>query len=157
MALAEYRFGALSVVQNVSDKDMIQRRLKALDPRLFVEQQLNLDGEYVWCVCLDVGGDQVPWTIYESRDHQNRPIPYLTHDVVEEIERRMKDPSTPEKIHRQNRERQERRVREHDEAIDDITDEFLKRARRGTRFIAPRGSKSIKSMERRHRAGDVPL
>lgn len=157
MALTEYRYGALAVVRDVQDKDMIQRALRRLDPRLFVEQQLNIDGELVWCVCLDVGGDQVPWTIYESRDHKNEPIPYLTFDVVNEIERRMADPSTPEKIKKINAERQQKRIEQFDYEVDEITREFQTRSRRGTKIIGPRGAKSIKSMERRHRAGDVAL
>jgi hypothetical protein len=157
VALREVRFGALAVVQDVKTSDEIQRALKRLDPRLFVELQKNLDNELVWCVCLDVGGDEVPWTIYESRDHKNEPIPYLTYDVVNEIERRMKDPSTPEKIHAHNAARQESRHAAFDYQVEEVTREFQRRKRRGTKIVGTRGAKSIRAMERRHRSGDIPL
>lgn len=91
MAMQEMRLGALAVIQNVSDKDWISRRLKQLSPRLFVERQMTLDDEWVWCVVEDCGVDQPPVTVYEFRDSYGAPIPYLTEAIVHEMERRAKE------------------------------------------------------------------
>lgn len=89
MALTEYRLGSLCVVENVDDRDWINRRLRALDPNLFLEKQLTFEGEHVWCVVEQVdGGDHPPVTVYEHRLPDGRPYPVPNEALIEEMRRR---------------------------------------------------------------------
>jgi hypothetical protein len=88
----ESRLGALTVVQQVRDTSWIQKELKALDDRLFLEKQLTFGNEEVWCVVCQVGGDVPPVTILEWRDPQTgRPIPELSSGLVERVARMERD------------------------------------------------------------------
>lgn len=88
MALTEFRHGGLHIIQAVSSKDEINRQLRELDAALFVEKQLTLDQEAVWCVVEDRGSAYPPVTVYEFRDERGRPIPELTERVVEVMKMR---------------------------------------------------------------------
>lgn len=87
----ETRLGALSVVQQVRGTDWVQKELRLIDDRLFLERQLTFDGEEVWCVVCQVGGDIPPVTIMEWRDPNGRPIPELSSGLVERVARMERD------------------------------------------------------------------
>jgi hypothetical protein len=94
--LAETRVGALAVVQNVSDRDFVNRRLRQIDPALFVELQLTFDDEEVWTVVEDTGeryGAERFVPVYEHRAPDGRPIRHLTDAIVDEMQRRARDGS----------------------------------------------------------------
>lgn len=148
--LGEYRMGALTVVQEVSDRDFIQRRLRGLDDRLFVEQQLTFDNERVWCVMLTVGLSEPPRCVFEWRNADGRPIRALTEGIVQEVERMMKrGPLDMQAIDEANRRlvaRHEQRARE---AHEEIARDFERLARRSSAI--PR-SPTLAATRRRQRA-----
>lgn len=76
------RHGALTVVEQAHPKEFVQARLRELDDRLFLEKQITLSNEEVWCVVVDVGLGHPPMTILEWRDDSGRPIPYLSERIV---------------------------------------------------------------------------
>lgn len=79
------RHGALYVSETAHSKDWVQVELKKLDRALFLEKQITLDNEEVWCVCVDVGLDEPPLTLLEWRDDDGRPIPYLSERLVHRV------------------------------------------------------------------------
>lgn len=84
--LHESRHGALAVIEEAPAKDEIQRALRGLDERLFLEKQVTLANEIVWCVVVNVGSAVPPITILEWRDESNRPIPHLAWRLVQRVE-----------------------------------------------------------------------
>jgi hypothetical protein len=91
VALTEYRYGALYVLHQDSDRRDLDRELKRIDDRLFFEKQVTFDNEEVWCVCIGIGGDQPPWTLLEWRDQRGQPIPYLEGEIITRIARMDRD------------------------------------------------------------------
>lgn len=87
------RHGALHVVEQAHSKDWVQLELKKLDRALFLEKQITLDNEEVWCVCVDVGLDQPPVTLLEWRDDDGRPLPYLSERLVHRVGSMERDPA----------------------------------------------------------------
>lgn len=79
------RYGALSVVEEAHPKDKVQAELQKLDDRLFLEKQITMANEEVWCVVVNVGLDQPPVTLMEWRDESGEPIPYLTDRIVSRV------------------------------------------------------------------------
>jgi hypothetical protein len=86
-----YRHGALHVIEQAPERDEIQRALKQLDERLFLERQLTLAGEEVWCVCVTVAGDRPPLTILEWRDPETSEPLALSHGIVNRMARMERD------------------------------------------------------------------
>jgi len=82
MALSEYRHGALIVVQDLPDRNDLVRALKQIDERLFIEKQLTLEQEQVWCVVVDIGRDEPPVTILEYRSKGGIPL-QLDSGIIE--------------------------------------------------------------------------
>lgn len=91
--LSSYRHGALHVVQQASSKDAIQKRLKDIDRNLFLEKQITLENEEVWCVVVDVGIDHAPITLMEWRDSDGRPISYLAEGIIARVASMERDPA----------------------------------------------------------------
>lgn len=83
-----FRHGALAVVQATQPKERIDYLLRQIDPNLFCELQLTYDGDQVWCVVENVGGDQVPVTVLEFRDSTGEPIAGLTEQIVDRMRQR---------------------------------------------------------------------
>jgi hypothetical protein len=79
------RHGALAVVETAHPKDHILRALRQLDDRLFLEKQITLQNEEVWCVCISVGSEIPPITLVEWRDDEGRPIHYLSDRLVARV------------------------------------------------------------------------
>lgn len=84
--MPEYRHGALHVIEQAQDKNDLQAALRRLDDRLFLERQVTLTGEVVWCVVVAVGGDRPPMTILEWRDADGQPLE-LSSGLLSRIER----------------------------------------------------------------------
>lgn len=81
--------GGLAIVEETVTKRQVDAELRKLTPPggfplLFVEPQLDLNEQPVWCVCVQVAGDQAPLTVMEWRDEQGRAIE-LTLGIVERI------------------------------------------------------------------------
>lgn len=135
------RFGAHAVIESVASKNEINRALKVRDPRLFLEQQLNLDNEHVWCVVLETTDPQLGCvTIYEWRDPQtDEPINHPTMGILQEIDRRMaRGPINVKEIDRRNKEKQKKRANEMREHVVDIAVDFAKHWGIGNFQIIPR-------------------
>lgn len=138
--------GALAVVQNVADTDWINRRLRALDERLFVEKQLTFRDEEVWCVVEDTGeayGAERFVCVLEWRDGNGRPLPYLSDGIIDELQRRRREGVTDAveagKIaQRRNHDRKERQRKETDEHYHDISTDFENHRAIGNFMIVPR-------------------
>jgi len=73
--MSVYRSGGLYVVEQASPRDRVQKQLKEIDDRLFLEKQISFDNKPVWCVVCHVGGDQPLLTLIEYRDDNGEPIP----------------------------------------------------------------------------------
>lgn len=128
--LSSYRHGALYVVENVHDKEWIDRLLRQLDPRLFAELQVNLDREYVWCAVLNLG-DRPPLTVHEWRDPSGEPIPYLTEQFVEEVKGSLqRGPEHMGVLKEQAARERDRREAELAAALEDSARDFARSQRR---------------------------
>lgn len=110
---AEHRHGALSVLETPHTKDHINRELKQLDSRLFIELQRTIaDPEPIWVVNIDLANDGI-YAIHEHRDGNGVGIGYPTHRMVEEIQRMMqRGPIDVKELDRRNKAKRERRRRE---------------------------------------------
>jgi hypothetical protein len=90
--MATYRYGALHVVETAADTDVVQRELKQIDDRLWLERQITLDGDWVWCVMCDLPGDQPPLTVFEWRGPDGEAIPVLSSGIVDRMNQVERDP-----------------------------------------------------------------
>ena len=107
----ERRHGALHVVEQARPRDPIQAALRQIDPRLFVERQITLDGEQVWVVNVDLGRDDATGivTLLEWRDEHGRPLPELSEGIVGQVARMERDGAVlHRKVIEANRNRTER-------------------------------------------------
>ncbi len=82
-----YRHGALTVIETPRSQGDILKGLRGIDPRLFLERQVTLDDQAVWCVVYDAGTDNPPITILEWRDSNDHPIHELSYGIVERIQK----------------------------------------------------------------------
>ncbi len=157
MALTEYRLGALAVIEDVKDRDWITRMLRQIDPNLFVELQLTPNGERVWCVVEDVGGDAPPITVYEHRDGDRKPLPFPTESMVETFRRRANEGLTIadriEIADRRNAELVEQRTARSHEAYEDIADDFRRLEKGG--YVLPRRKTAAGAAARENRRRDL--
>lgn len=90
--MLSHRHQALAVVETPREKWYVDARIKRLDPRLFVERQIDLDQRPVWTVQLGGQLGEPPQTIFEWRTPDGTPVPDLTERVVGEIQRIMANP-----------------------------------------------------------------
>lgn len=151
------RFGAHCVIESVASKNEINAELKKRDPRLFLEKQINLDQEHVWCVVLETGDSQMGCvTIYEWRDPvTEEPLREPSLGLLNEIDRRMRrGPINVREIDARNKEKQRRRVAEMREHVTDIVVDFSKHWTMGNFSIVPRSHQLMltRARVRRERA-----
>ena len=155
MSLMEYRHGALAVIEQAQPKDAVQRELKRLDDRLFLERQVTIDEDIVWCVVVDIGLGHPPVTILEWRDESGRPIPYLSSRLVSRVAAMDRDGAkltarVIEHNARLVRERKEQSRREFEEIAADMIPRMS-----GTRSAAlPRGQHLRRSRDARRARGE---
>ena len=108
-----YRHGALHVIEQAAERDEVQRALRQLDERLFLERQLTLHMETVWCVCATVSPDEPPLTILEWRDPETSEPLQLSHGIVARMARMEREAGKlSASVLSQNAERIEARRRE---------------------------------------------
>lgn len=157
MPLTEYRYGALAVIEDVKDRDWINRLLRQIDPALFVELQLCPNGERVWCVVEDTPGDGPPVTVYEHRDGDRKPLPYPTESMVDTFRRRAQENlSWQDRLRiadERNAQLVEERTRSSHEAYDDMAADF-KRLQK-TAVILPRRKTAAGPAAREQRRRDM--
>lgn len=148
------RYGALAVVEEAHPKDSIQQLLRQLDERLFLEKQITLTNEQVWCVVCDVGLDQPPMTILEWRDAEGRPLPYLTASIVDRVARMDRGGSgLYAKVVRANAAMIERRRREALAEWEEISADMIPRMAETRSAVLPRGQWLRRSRDRLRRQG----
>lgn len=132
--------GGLAVAFNAADEKAVDRELKRLDPNLFLDRELEPrgpEGPYVYYVVKEWIGDQhPPVPVLPWRD-RNGPKP-LTLAIVEHVKRfEKRDEKLLERIHRANREHDERIAEESSEGYDAITRDFHRASRNGGHFSGP--------------------
>lgn len=135
-----YRHGALTVVETAHDANWIVRELKQIDDRLFLEKQMTIANEEVWCVVVDLGLQHPPITILEWRDESGNPIPHLASGIVERIRKMDRDRDNGRVIDRvikANRDMIERRNHERQEWYREVATEMEARNHRSA--LLPRG------------------
>lgn len=145
-----YRYGALHVVEAAADSDVIQRALKQIDPRLFLERQVTLDGEAVWCVLCSLDGDQPPVVVFEWRDPEGRPIPHLSSGIVDRMAQMERDPHV---LAARVRAKNEEFARKRSERL---TEELRGRAeeiRRSGKILLPRSPGLVAARRRQREQG----
>lgn len=81
--------GGLAIVEETVTKRQVDAELRKLAPPggypiVFVELQLDVMEKPVWCICVQVAGDQEPLTVSEWRDDRGEAIE-LTMGVVEKV------------------------------------------------------------------------
>ena len=87
-----YRHGALTIIESPKSHNEVLRALKSIDQRLFLERQVTIDDQAVWCVVVDLGTDEPPITILEWRDSDDHPIHELSSGIVDRVARMDRDP-----------------------------------------------------------------
>lgn len=133
------RYGALYVVEQAHTKDYVQRRLKELDDRLFLEKQMTLQNEEVWCVCVDVGLGNI-FTILEWRDEHGGPIQDLTEGIVARVAAMERDHKRLlARVVEQNARMVEEKRRDADHAYEEVGRDAERMMSPGHSALFPRG------------------
>jgi hypothetical protein len=152
----ESRHGALYVMQEQQAPAEITARLREIDDRLFLEQQITYSGEAVWCVVCDVGMGHPPITILEWRDWRtDEPISELTSGLVERVQAMERDGSRlSAKVVKANRDLIEsHRQRAHD-AWREIALDMTPRIEGKTSSVLHRSQALRMSRDKRRAAGE---
>lgn len=151
----EYRHGALMIVEEAKPQNEILRALRQIDPRLFLERQLSLEGQAVWCVVCDVGSDYPPLTVLEWRDSSEHPIHELSSGIVERVARMERDGATlAASVIKKNSDRIERKKLETQAHWADLGTEFEQRMSPGHSAVLPRGQYLRRSRDKRRARGE---
>lgn len=154
--VSTYRHGALYVVESPGDRDALQRELRSLDPRLFLERQMTLTQELVWCVVLNGDSSEPPLTILEWRDERDRPIE-LASGIVERVRRMMSRDAhgLARDVARKNHEMIEQRRQAHTEAYREIALDMIPRIEGRVRPVLHRSPGLVASRRRERRDGRI--
>jgi hypothetical protein len=145
--------GGLYVVERPSDRDFIQKRLRELDPRLFVQREIGMDQRPVWTVVVD-GNPPIP--ILEWRDDRGDPIPHLTENIVYRVAAMPREAGQlMQSVLDKNRALRERKQREHRETQQEIFREMIPMMQGRSRILAPRGQKLYQQRNRRRARGEL--
>lgn len=153
--MTSYRHGALLVIEDAKPHDEILRSLKAIDDRLFLERQVTIDGQAVWCVVCDVGGDHAPLTILEWRDEDDHPIHELSSGIITRVQRMERDGRRlAAKVIKENADRLERKKLENQTTWGEIGSDFEKRMSPGYSAMLPRGQYLRMSRDKRRNRGE---
>ena len=129
--------GGLAVAFAETDRKTIERELRALDERLFLDFETN--GRFVYPVVMEWIGERhnppaIPVLVWKD---ERGPKP-LTLAIVEQVKRQeRKDDNLMERIHRANAELEARDHARVDEMYDDVTRDFERAARNGGHFSGP--------------------
>lgn len=157
-AMHSYRHGALEVLAHERPDDIYKREIKRIDKRLFLECQVTLIGEAVWCIVLDAGLDMGPVTLYEWRDRDGAPLE-LSSGILEEA-RRMKRSQLEapgelmEGVVRRNQEMIERRRRDSMASYQEIVSDMLPRLTGKRSAVLHRGVHLRRSRDKQRAKGE---
>lgn len=145
--------GGLYVVERPSDKNWIQKRLRELDPRLFVQQEIGLDNRPVWVVLVD---GEPPIPILDWRDDNGEPIPHLTENIIYRVAAMPRESGKlMQSVLEKNRNFRERRDRETQYMMQEALREVIPSAFNKRRILAPRGQKLYQQRNRRRARGEL--
>ena len=148
-----YRHGALYVVESANDSNELPRALKVLDDRLFLERQVTLTNEVVWCVVLDMNP---PMTVLEWRDEAGRPLD-LSWGIVERMRRMVAQGDARklgEEVARRNHEMIERKRQESRAASREIVEDMLPSVLGKRSVVLPRGVGLRRARDKRRARGE---
>lgn len=146
--------GGMYVIERPSDKDWIVKRLKELDRRLFVQQEIGMDNRPVWVVLVDTGEAPIP--ILEWRDDNSNPIPYLTENVIYRVAAMPREHGQiMQHVLEANRALRERKKRETQVDLAEIFREMIPMVQNRGRILAPRGQKLYQQRNRRRAQGEL--
>lgn len=152
--MTQYRHGALTVIETAKSQNEILRELKKIDPRLFLERQVTLENQAVWCVVCDVGGDSPPLTILEWRDSEDHPIHELSSGIVGRVQRMERDGGKlADRVIKQNAQRLEKQKAESAAHWRDIGTDFERLMSPGHSALLPRGQYLRRSRDRQRAKG----
>ena len=144
-----YRQGALTVIETVRPHNEIQRALKQIDRRLFVEKQVTLEDQAVWCVVCEVGGDDPPATVLEWRDSDGNPIHELSDGIIDRIAKMERQgPNLAARVVKANADRIERKRRDTQDHWRDIGTDFERLMSPGHSAVLPRGQHLKRSRDK---------
>lgn len=151
--MEEFRYGALYVLRERPNMEAIQRTLRDIDRRLFLEKQITYENEAVWCVVCDIGGGHPPVTLLEYR-HEGKPIP-IDSGIIERVQRMERD---GEKLTRRTIEAnrvmiEQKRKRAHD-AYEEIARDMVPRIQGQTRPVLHRSQALRMSRDKRRSRGE---
>jgi hypothetical protein len=151
--MVPYRYGALHVLERSADTDAVQRRLRQLDPNLFLERQVTLDGEQVWCVMCTVGSERPPLCVFEWRDPETgAPIPVLSHGIVDRMAAMERDPfRLAQRVREQNTEFSRRQRERFAEQVREMAEE--RRKAHLSHYVIPRSPGLAAARRRQRRQG----
>jgi hypothetical protein len=124
--MLSHRGQALHVVESPGEKWYVERRIKRLDPRLFVEKQIDLDQQPVWTVQLEGQLGEPIQTIYEHRAGDGSPIAELSERVIDEVQRIMASPLNVKAIIEHNEALKLRRRQERQEQVAEMVHDRAK-------------------------------
>lgn len=152
--MTQYRHGALTVIETAKSQNEILRELKKIDPRLFLERQVTLEGQAVWCVVCDVGSDSPPITILEWRDSEDHPIHELSSGIIGRVQRMERDGGKlADRVIRQNAEILAKKRAETREQWSDIGTDFERLMSPGHSALLPRGQYLRRSRDKKRSMG----
>jgi hypothetical protein len=149
-----YRQGALTVIETVKPQNEILRSLKKIDPRLFLERQVTLEDQAVWCVVCDLGSDHPPATVLEWRDSDNNPIHELSDGIVDRIAKMERQGSNlTARVIKANEDRINAKRRSTQEHWRDIGTDFERLMSPGHSAVLPRGMHLRRSRDKMRSQG----
>lgn len=147
-----HRGQTLHVVEAPREKWYVESRLKRLDPRLFVEKQIDLDQREVWTVQLEGQLGEPIQTIFEWRTPDGTPIAELTERVVDEVQRIMANPLNVQAIIAHNEALKEQRRLRRQEEVREMVHERAEFLRSRHYIFSPRGDAINHARHRRREA-----
>ena len=151
-----YRHGALQIIETVRPKDEILRALKQIDDRLFLERQITIDGQAVWCVVVDVGSGEPPMTIIEWRDSDGHPIHQLSSGIIDRVARMERDSGRlSATIVKKNAARLEAKKRDTNAHWADLGTEFEKRLSPGYSAVLHRSQSLRMARDKKRNRGEL--
>lgn len=146
----------LTVVENHPSKDAIDRELRLLDDRLFLDAEMDPDfGCLVWCVKYALGVGQEPLHIADWRDPDTRRPLELSWGIWSKIKaRENRDPFTlRDEIKAENARNSELRAERQAGAYEEIIEDMIPRMRGDRMPVFHRSAGLAAARRRARRAG----
>jgi hypothetical protein len=151
--MTEYISGSLYVIERPRSQHWVNRALKQLDERLFLERQVSFDNQHVWCVVCDQG-DRPPITLIEFRDDNGNAISDPTERLIQRVAQMERD---GHRLHQRVldknqrfREAKSKAMRDETEAI---TRDIVPRINPTRSVLLPRGAHLRQSRDRQRSQG----